>query len=214
MKNKKRNILKVFIINIYIIFNIYNSNAQTTKTQLDKIEILKAEEAYFESVKAKDNQKTIEYLYPKLFDIYPKDMLIKAMNSMYEDTTMVFNFDNSKIIKMSNVETVDGVKYALLKYSYVLTIEFIEKSIDTTQNEEDVSFDMKEILLQVMKNDHGEKNVTFDKTKKIMTVNATNELYAINDPKYSGWKFLEKKEKLAPIIEKLLPIKKLKKLKY
>ena len=40
----------------------------------------------------------------------------------------------------------------------------------------------------------------------------TNEMYAINDPAYKDWKFLEKKDSMKPILEKLLPKKVLKKL--
>lgn len=212
MKNTKHYLLYLLNLKLIVILFSFNLFAQT-----DKIEIKNSIDLYFQTIKAKDNANTLEFLYPKIFEAYPKEMLpkdmtakemmLKALNSMYEDSNMIFNFDNSKIIKISNIETIDSIKYALVKYSYDLKITFLENEKDTTQNK---YFDLKEIILLSMKNEHGEKNAVLDKNTNIITVFVTNDLYAIDDPLYKGWKFIEKKKNLEPIIEKILPIKKLK----
>ena len=74
------------------------------------------------------------------------------------------------------------------------------------------NFNSTEFTYEMLKEKYGEKNVNYDREHKKLDVNVTNELYAINSPAYKEWKFLEKKDSMKPMLEKLLPKKVLKKL--
>ena len=58
-----------------------------------------------------------------------------------------------------------------------------------------------------------EGNVTLDVEKRAFSIDMVSAAYVINNPAYDGWKFLERKKELSPLLEKMLPKKVLKKLK-
>jgi hypothetical protein len=179
--------------------------------QMDKDEIKKTFENYFRTVQQKDNAQTLEYIYPKLFEHFPKDRMLEAMDRMKADTTTIIALGNPSVTGISEPLELDGIKYARIRYSFKMTMTIVTTG-EETESTEDEDFNPADFTYEMLKEIHGDKNVVYDRENSKIDINVTNEMYAINDPTYTGWKFLEKKDSMKPVLEKLLPKKVLKKL--
>jgi hypothetical protein len=139
--------------------------------------------------------------------------MLQAMDKMKADTSTIVTMDNGSVTSISEAIDVGGVKYALVKYSFEMTMTFVASENESEDDEDDANdADAGEVAYEMLKEKYGEKNVTYDSENRKVEVNVTNELYAIHDPAYKDWKFLEKKENMKPLLEKLLPKQVLKKL--
>lgn len=187
--------MKKIIFYFLILFTFHAASAQT-----DNDAIKKTFEEYFKTIEQQNNAKTLDYIYPKLFEQFPKEFMLKAMNETTNDTTTHIVMSNSVIKNVSKTLTIENIQYALIKYSFTMTI---------TETDKDDSI---EFMLKLFQGTYGKNNVLYDKSTKKIEVHIDNEAYAINHPEFQGWKFLEKKESMKPVLEKLLPKKVLKKL--
>ena len=193
-----------------LIFLLTSLITNTGFGQMNKDEIKLTFEKYFESVEQKENEKTLEYIYPKLFEIYPKNKMLDAMNKKKADTTTDITISNDSIINISETFELEGIKYALIKYSFKMTMKFSETK-NETESSENEDFNKAELSYELLKEVYGEKNTIYNKENSTIYINVSNEMFAIKNPSYNDWKFLENKENMKPILEKLLPKKILKK---
>jgi hypothetical protein len=184
--------------------------SSTAFGQTEKDEIRRTFETYFKAVQEKDNRTTLDYIYPKLFDMYPRERMLESMDRMKEDTTTIINFGRGSITSISDKLEVEGIHYALVKYAFRMTMVMNGSSDEAGTDGED--FNSAEATYEMLKETYGDKNVTFDPENRKLDIQVANEMYAIKDPAYKDWKFLEKKENMMPILQKLLPRDVLKKL--
>ena len=197
--------MKSVIITLLTLFTFTTTSAQT-----DNTDIQKNFEDYFKAVEQSNYPKVVDYLYPKLFDIAPKEAMLQAMKEISVDTSVIITIHSPVIKNISKTFVLDKVKYAFIKYSFRKTMLFKNNHSDANiQN--DGRLDVADFTYKLLKGQYGEENVTFDREKSTVNILSNSEMYAINDPAYPGWKFLEKKEEMQPILEQLLPKKVLKK---
>lgn len=182
----------------------------TTFAQTDNADIQKTFEDYFKAVEQSNYPKVVDYLYPKLFDIAPKEAMLQAMEEMTTDTNVTIKLHSAVVKKISKTFVLDKIKYAVVKHSFKMTMLFKNNNSDANIKE-DGSLDVADFTFKLLKGKYGEENVALDKEKSIIEVFSNSEMYAINDPAYPGWKFLEKKEEMQSLLEQLLPKKVLKK---
>lgn len=179
--------------------------------QTDKDEIKRIFIDYFQTVEQRDNAKTLNYIYPEVFRHFPKDRMLEAMDKMKADTTTATTMGDAVVASISETLEIDGVKYALIRYSFRMTMTMMTADENSNIDQEE-NFNSADFTYEMLKEKYGEKNVNYDREHNKLDVNVTNEMYAINAPAYKEWKFLEKKESMKPVLEKLLPKKVLKKL--
>ena len=160
----------------------------TAFAQTDRDEIRKNVEVFFKATQQSDYEKLLDYIYPKVFETYPKEELLKNMKKMQTDSTFSFSIENSKIENISDLMEVDGIKYALITYSYKM---YLTIAMDKNDTEEEKEL-FNKMMLGMYKNMYGEDNVQYDKKSGRFIIISTHEMFAIKDPKYKGWKFLEK----------------------
>ncbi|CAA6800020.1 MAG: Unknown protein [uncultured Aureispira sp.] len=174
----------------------------TSFAQTDVEAIRQTAEIYMEIVEQKKYQKTMDYLYPKLFDLVPRSLMEEALKAQEEQTDIELEIKDSKIEAVSKVLRVEAVKYALVNYSFLMIMTIPEEDKD--------GLEMMKGLFEL---NYGAKNVSLDVEKRAFSINVASAAYLINDPEYDGWKLLERKKELLPLLEKILPKKVLKKLK-
>ncbi|WNJ17417.1 hypothetical protein [Pontibacter sp. G13] len=164
--------------------------------------------AYLQKFEQRDHKGAIEYIYPRFFDLFPKEAMIAALDNMYADSSVSISLENMSIQDISKIKSYDGVQYARVQYSFDMNMT-ISQSAD--ESAEDYA-STEEFAYKMFSARYGEEHVQFDRPNHRMIISVQNEMYAINDPAYNGWKFLEKKEGFKPLLEKMLPKKVLKKL--
>lgn len=178
--------------------------SQSIYCQVDKEEVKKIFEEYFTTVIQKDNEKTLEYIYPKLFDNFPKDKMLESLNKLKADTLSVTTLENGIVENISEILEIEGIKYALVKYSFKMTLKYL-KNNGNKKLMEGEKYTIADFTHTMLKEKYGEKNVKYTKKTSTFEVNVSNEMYAVKDPVYKDWKFLEKKGSMKPILNKLLP---------
>lgn len=161
----------------------------------DQDAISKDAGSYFATLKSKDISASIDYLYPKLFDIAPREKVVEALKATLNDPSIEINFSNMVVSNVSKTVITEDVKYALISYSYVMAI----KPLDAMDKK------MEKQLLQSYCDLFGKSNVAYDKESKTYTISMTTSMYAINAPGYNSWKFLENKNGMETILQKLIP---------
>lgn len=169
--------------------------------QTDRDEILDVHQRYMQTVEQQDNAATLGFIYPKLFKLYPKGMMLQSMNKASADPSIAIAMHNPKVDNISGSMEHKGIKYATVGYSFLMTMQIL------VANEK-----MTEFTHTFLTDNYGEENVAFDSASTTFNIQVQNELYAINDPEFTGWKFLEKKESMQILVEQILPKKVLKKL--
>mgnify|MGYP001330066082 CR=1 FL=1 len=173
-------------------------------------EIKKTFKNYFQTIEKKDNEKTLDFIYPKLFEHFPKERMLQAMNKMKEDTSTIITMGNPALKSISKTLELDGIKYVLMKYSFKMTMKIFSPKNETNNEEE--NFNIADFTYEMLKTKYGEKNVLYNREKSKLDITVNNEMYVIKNTEYKAWKFLEKKESMKPLLKKILPKKVLKKL--
>ncbi len=156
---------------------------------------------YFEVVQSKDNDKTLDYVYPKLFTMVPRETLKQALDQMYSPTSgFLIDMQGGKIESISEVLEHEGGQYALLDYHFKMTMRFTTVISDSSDATNPLM-----LTYEMLKTQYDEKSLEVDKETSTIIISSINTLYAIKEPAYEGWKFIEKKENMAMLINQLLP---------
>jgi len=191
-----------------LLFSVFlSANFLFAQDDAAKTEIKTAFDGYFATLKSKDNTAAMDYIYPKLFDMVPKQMMIELMDQMYADTTMEIWFDNPQLQDISEIVKVEDGRYALVSYSFQMYIKLLE--VDETEGEEESVIAMTHSMYNQM---FGVENVKLLEGENTFSIFTENKLISINDELTEGWKFLEKNETMAPLLQQILPAEVLEKL--
>lgn len=181
---------KLFFGIAIMLFSL-NVFAQTTEEK----EIRSTFVTYFEAMKNKDNAVVMEYIYPKLFTIVPKETLKAVFDQMYADTTIEISFDSSKINNIAPAKILDGTKYVLVNYSFTLMMKL--KGEDRSE--------VAEIMHSSFENTYGKGNVRLDTATSTFYIHPPGRMLFINDKGSKEWKLLEIKTEYKEILDQLLP---------
>ena len=148
----------------------------------------------------KDMLKSLDFMYPKLFELVSKEEFENSINAMKNDENIDIGFKNRKLNNISEIIDYQGIKYSIVDYSYVLFMGF------KNENRE-----ILEMTLKFQEEKYGKENVILRDSTFEIKIN--NKMFAILDPIYKEWKLLEFKKDKREILEKIIPKKALKMLK-
>ena len=167
--------------------------------------------SYIKLIENKKLTKTVNYIYPKLFDIIPKKTLLKSLKLAQSDTTRRLHFYNSKVDKYSKFKIIDNTIYCFIEYSYKLDteiqIEEDEESLEYMSRKEQIKLD-----LSIWKEKFGKRNVKYNKNDLSIKINAHGRVLAIFNLEFNSWKYLDAKKQFKKTYKKILPKKILKKI--
>lgn len=175
MKQKK---LLIFFLGLLLSFSIFAQNDQYLIEQKAK--------AYFSALEQKKAAEAVDCLYPKIFTVISKNALLKAMKDFQNQENI--NFAHTKMDSLSEVVELDTIKYALIYYSYDL-ISKVEDEFIPKEGEEN-GIDPASLYRDI----YGKENVTYNSKEKKIYVKMRKQMYAILDPDYKDWKFIERQE--------------------
>lgn len=175
---------KLFVfISVFILYTY----AFTLLAQTPEQDDLRATCArYFKATEAKQIDSCLESIYPKFFDFFPRQILAAGLKKTFEDSTLNINMTHMAVEKISAPILYEGIQYALVDYSFQTAFQ---RKASQSQRE-------MEMLVLGMTSVYGEKNVRLDSATQTIYVSFHNQMFAILDPAYKGWKFLEKKDEL------------------
>ncbi|EAY27487.1 hypothetical protein [Microscilla marina] len=166
--------------------------------QSDQKQIKETLTSYFTLLEKNEMIKSLDYLYPRFFEIVPRKQIEKSMNGV---RNRGISFQSPLLTSLSDVIQVNQAKYALAAYTFKLLVKKKGKSEVALQD-----------LASFFKQVYGNNNVSLDHANQQLVIQTKGEMYVINDPAYQGWKVLEKKKEEHKVLNKLLPKEVLEKL--
>ncbi len=120
----------------------------------------------------KDLEKVMDYTYPKLFTIAPKEAIIAAMKSAFESEDFNIELDSLKILKIFPIFKINDTSYVKVKHTMLMKMKYI-KPYDSTQREE------KEFMVSLMSQRFGEGNVRYDPVTNSLNIFMTPDMVGI-----------------------------------
>ena len=131
--------------------------------------------------KVKDLEKVMDYTYPKLFTIVPRNALIKAMKNVYETEDFTIELDSVNVVKIFPVFVINDTSYVKVRHTMLMKMKYKEP-YDTADKES------KEFMVAMMEQKYGEGNARFDPVANSLNVFMTPDMVGIK-PKSSNWTF-------------------------
>lgn len=162
---------------------------------------------YFQMVSDKDIDGTLDYMLPKMFELAPRELVKNSMQQIYEDEEMDIKFANNKLINMSFLDFKEEEKtYAFVDYSFdmIMVIHALKNPTKEVQGEKESSLNEFALIHAMYNEQFGTDNVEADKANGKFTIFKESQLIAVEIPDL-GWKFLEIKPEMMPVLERLLP---------
>jgi hypothetical protein len=138
-------------------------------------------------------------MYPKFFDIFPRQVLADGMKKTFADSNLTMVFGDVDVVSISKPYEENKIKYAVVNYTNTIELT-LSKSVGT------------QVVLESMKNTYenayGAANVKADFNTRTFVIKATNAMFTVNNPAYGNqWWLLEKKDELKSSIGDMIPAK-------
>ncbi|MBC7874049.1 MAG: hypothetical protein H7Y01_08635 [Ferruginibacter sp.] len=139
-------------------------------------------------------EKVMDYIYPKLFTIVPREEMLEAMKSGFNNEEVKVELDSLKIDRVNPEFEMAQGRYAKISYSMVMLMDFkISKdSIDTNGPR----------MVEMLAAEYGEENVSLDKATGIIRIRTSSPMVAVKDEYAKEWSFVNLKEE-DPLVNKL-----------
>ena len=153
----------------------------------------------------KDLEKIMDYTYPKLFTIVPRDLLLTTMKKAYDTEEFAIELDSVKIDTIFPVFVISDTSYVKVKHSMLMKMKYKEP-LDTADKES------KSILIGLMETKFGEGNVRFDPIANSLNIFMTPNMVGIKD-KNSKWTFVNLNEDNPAMMDMIFSKKVLSRLK-
>jgi len=180
------------IITLLICLSCFRAYSQDEKT-----EITADVSSYMSLFEKGEYEKTVSFVYPKLLTFVSADQLAAGFKNIFDNPDFKFQFSNTKIGNISDIRTIKGEKFALVEYSYTMTM-FI-KDNDATQLKD------RSAMLANYRKMYGEENVKYDAVADKYEMAIIKKMYAINSPPSKEWKFVDAEKSKKSFLSKILP---------
>lgn len=153
----------------------------------------------------KDFEKVMDYTYPKLFTVAPREVLITTMNNAFETGEFTIELDSVKVHTIFPVVVIDDTSYVKVKHTMLMKMKY-KKPYDRIDN---VS---KQSMVSLMEQRFGKGKVRFDPVANSLNIFMVPDMVGIKD-KSSKWTFANLNEDNPEMLNILFSKKVLDKLK-
>lgn len=182
---------------VIVLLVIYLSVAISSTAQDDIKSVLNE---YLKLSEEKNSVKIMDYMYPKFFELFPREVMVQALDKTLKDPTLDILISNSEILGISPVKTVDTVTYSIVDYSFVMKLKYLESDENPFPDEDTI-----DLTMNIFKNMYGEKNVIYDADNYMFTMQVEKKLLALKTPSLKSWKVLGTDANLKPYMLKIIP---------
>ncbi len=194
---------KIFSLFFFIVIPFFGFS-QSYKNQIDT-----EFNQYLDLVTQKKFEKSMEYLIPEFFDLFPKAKIVEAMEKVFNNPAVEFEIKNNTIEKIADLQKIKNKFYAVMTYSNQMNMRVKSDKVET-DDEKKMRIEMIKLTLQ---NKFGSKNVGYNTSTDFFEVQVTKQAIAISNDGVEQWKFLVFEENQRALLEKLVPKELLKQLK-
>ncbi|MDX6182072.1 hypothetical protein SGQ44_14000 [Flavobacterium sp. Fl-77] len=156
---------------------------------------------YLNAIANKEFEKSLDFVVPEFFDIYPKGQMIAVMEQTFNNPAIKFELKDPKILKINDAKKIENKYYSLLSYSHQMNMKVNEGA---EQSEEEKKA-QNSLIATSLKEEFGEGNVKYNDTTGFFEIQIEKQVYTISKNSQTDWKFLVIEKKQKAFLEKLLP---------
>jgi hypothetical protein len=157
--------------------------------------------AFMQVNEAMDMEKVMDYTYPKLFTLVPREQMIEVMHATFENEEMTIKLDSLKIDSIYPEFTLPEGRFAKVTYSMKMIMQMKKAADDTLTAEE---FDERnEEVASYMRMQYGEDKVYYNKETNSVVLYIQSPMLAIKDEHSPQWTFINLKDE-DPMMDMLL----------
>ncbi|WP_438965755.1 hypothetical protein [Flavobacterium sp.] len=181
--------LKIFALSFFVfaLNSVVAQNQETLEKETNKM---------YEATLKMDFDKIIEYTYPKIFDLVPKDQLKGILQQTFDNDEFKMEFvavnPNFEYGKVSKIEEKS---LAIINYKVSMTMTFYEELEQETID----------LMINTFKAAGSYDEVNYDLDKKAFIIATRTKMIAVSDElTKKQWKFITYDKKNRKIAEMLL----------
>lgn len=181
---------KIIAISFFSLLLTKNSSSQQDTSLSNRVnEVMKFTQVM-------DFEKVLDYTYPKLFSIVPREELKEVLISSFETEEFITSLDSLNVLTIFPVFAIGDESFAKLKYSMLMRMKFKEAS-DTTDKT-----DMN-MMVGIMEMQFGKGYVRYDHLNNTIVIFITTTLIAIKNKTDDKWNFVNFDEENQAMIDML-----------
>lgn len=151
---------------------------------------------YFKATEAKDWNKVVDMVYPKLFNLVEKEAMVQLFADM-EGNGMEFQMKDFQVHKISETVAHEGERFALVGYSAGMNIRFTSAAYQDSS--------MVSILQASFAATYGDGNVRYNKEDNSFDIQAEKTMFAIAPEGSGEWAFMENNPGQEGLLGALIP---------
>ena len=144
----------------------------------------------------KDVEKIMDYTYPKLFKIAPRDLMIATMKESYDSEEFSIELDSIKVITIFPVFVVADTSYVKVRHTMLMKMKY-KQALDTSDVEN------KNMLVNILEQKYGAGNVRFDAIANSLNISMKPNIVGIKDKISNTWTFANLDEDNPVLLEML-----------
>lgn len=153
--------------------------------------------AYGSFTESGEHDKLLDYFYPGLFKIMPRELLLAQLNEMANHPDLQLYSSNFHLRNIGEPIEDEGNTYTRVDFSYQLLVGF-KPDAAGDQDFIDATFEALSIK-------HGQQRVKYDPANQTIKVRVHKRLLAIYPESQLEWYFLEYEGQQATLWENLIP---------
>lgn len=154
--------------------------------------------------------KSMDYLYPELFDLISREDMLLTMEQTFNSPDIFISIAEPAVNSVGEIEKIDSMYFVKLNYSHTMIMRFSNTDSLETQQERDSRDEMTLISLG---GTFGEGNVSYDSTTSSFDIFTTKDSYGKSKDGKTSWKFIDVDPNNMELLESLLPAVIIKRLK-
>ncbi len=145
----------------------------------------------------KDFNGVLDYTYPKLFTIVPREQMLEIMKNAFDNEEMVIEVDSLQTVKFYPLLTTDEGSFLKIDYSMILRMQYKKMEEDSSATPEKM-----EQISSLLSTKYGEGNARYDAASKKIIIRVHTPLLAIRDILSPEWTFINFKndEMITPLL--------------
>lgn len=132
---------------------------------------------FMDANRAMNMEKVLDYTYPKLFSIVPREQLAEVLKNAFDNEAMTIQLDSLKVDKVYPVFKVENGSFAKILYSMNMLMKM--KAPGSAK-----------AVADAMKGQFGEDKVVVDTATNIVKVRMSSPMVAVKDELAKDWCFV------------------------
>lgn|GEM_PF-4039769 len=150
---------------------------------------------YIQLTESGDFEKVMDYIYPGLYKLIPRQLLLDRFKEAFEGSDISDYTDGFFISNVSAPVEVD--RMIVYKVTYIINLKAAAHSslVQRLMDGEEINYDEvdseQEFMMNMMEAVYGSGNVKYDADEACFRVQQINEMLAIHENGFDSWKFIK-----------------------